>query len=263
MWSASDPRVSQQVEQSSSEHLNKVWLTVAEAVSYCAERLLPRTAKTIRKWAHRSHLDPNNGDIVVRREDVENGFRWVIERSSLDRKIEQELEFEARRNQSDTSLSSETAPDASEHVHTGANQADDELPSVSLAEPAHTGANPSAPVPASAPAQLGDNSSPTSDKPVCTSAEQVEPVGDQADVVRQLQARIEDLKSEIEFYRDELRDRRHATEALTGVIETFRLTAQSNAWKSFDRSDNRRSHDIRPTNEGDRWPGENAGDGVQ
>ena len=91
---------------------NRVWFTVADAVAYCAQRSLPRTAKTIRKWAHRSHLDPENGDVVVRREDVENGFRWVIDRSSLDRKIEQELEFEARRKSSDTSLSDGAAADA-------------------------------------------------------------------------------------------------------------------------------------------------------
>jgi hypothetical protein len=81
--------------------------------------------------------------------------------------------------------------------------------------------------------------------------------------VKQLEARIEDLKSEIEFYRDELRDRRHTTEALTDVIEAFRLTAQSNASKAFERTDGRRSHDIRPADAGDRWPGENARDGVQ
>jgi TolA-binding protein len=108
-----------------------------------------------------------------------------------------------------------------------------------------------------------DRSAEPSAEPVRTSADKAEPVGDQGDVVKQLEARIEDLRSEIEFYRDELRDRRHTTEALTDVIEAFRLTAQSNASKAFERTDNRRSHDIRPAKAGDRWPGENAGDGVQ
>ena len=74
------------------------WLTVAEAAAYCSLKDLDRTPKTVRKWAHRSHLDPENAELTVRREDVDNGFRWTIERASLDRKIAQELEFEARRS---------------------------------------------------------------------------------------------------------------------------------------------------------------------
>ena len=34
------------------------WLTVAEAVVYCTFKGLPRTAKTIRRWARRSLLFP-------------------------------------------------------------------------------------------------------------------------------------------------------------------------------------------------------------
>jgi hypothetical protein len=152
--------------------------------------------------------------------------------------------------------------DGSEPVRTGANRMEDELASVSLTEQVQTGANPSAPVSEGAPAQQSYILAKASTEPVRTSADKAEPVGDQGDVVKQLEARIEDLKSEIEFYRDELRDRRHTTEALTDVIEAFRLTAQSNASKAFERTDGRRSHDIRSTNAGDRWPGENAGDGV-
>ncbi|MEO1143796.1 MAG: hypothetical protein AAFW66_15890, partial [Pseudomonadota bacterium] len=62
------------------------WLTVADAVIRCTERALPRTPKTIRKWAARSHANPENADISVRREDTENGFRWSIEAKSLERK---------------------------------------------------------------------------------------------------------------------------------------------------------------------------------
>jgi len=74
------------------------WLTVSNAVIRCTERGLPRTPKTIRKWAARSHLSPDNADISVRREDTENGFRWSIQATSLDRKIDEELEFEARKS---------------------------------------------------------------------------------------------------------------------------------------------------------------------
>jgi hypothetical protein len=165
------------------------WLTVSEAVEYCFQNSLPRTAKTIRKWAHRSHLDPDNGDVVVRREDVENGFRWVIERSSLDRKIEQELEFEARRKSAATSLSDRPDADGSEPVRTGSNRMEDELASVSLTEQVQTGANPSAPVSEGAPAQQSYILAKASTEPVRTSADKAEPVGDQGDVVKQLEAR--------------------------------------------------------------------------
>lgn len=49
-----------------------------------------------------------------------------------------------------------------------------------------------------------------------------------------MRERLEDLKSEVAFYQEELRDRRQATSALTDVIEAFRLTAQSNAHQSRD-----------------------------
>lgn len=73
------------------------WLTVQDAVTYCTSKGLSRTPKTIRKWAMRSHLlEPGAGDVVARSQDTENGFRWLIERNSLDVKIAQELEFDAR-----------------------------------------------------------------------------------------------------------------------------------------------------------------------
>ena len=67
------------------------------------------------------------------------------------------------------------------------------------------------------------------------------------EVILQLEARINDLKSEVEFYRDELRDRRQTTLALTDVIEAFRLTAASNASRARERSERSdgRAHDIR------------------
>lgn len=238
------------------------WLSVSEAVIFCEQNGLPRTPKTIRKWALRSFQDQGNSDLTARREDVENGFRWVIERTSLLRKIQQELEFEARRKAVANSLSSGTAPNKFQPVPTGAHYVDDELASVSLAESVQTGADTSVPVLDGAPAQPGDKPDVAPAEPVHTSADEVKAVGNQIDAVKQLEARIEDLKSEIEFYRDELRDRRHTTEALTDVIEAFRLTAQSNASKAFERTDGRRSHDIRSSDAGDRWTGENAGDGV-
>ena len=74
------------------------WLTVQEAVAYCLSMGLHRTPKTVRKWAQRAR-DPEAGtaEILVKAQDTENGFRWLIERSSLDVKIEQEKQFEQRR----------------------------------------------------------------------------------------------------------------------------------------------------------------------
>lgn len=183
------------------------WLTVAEAVAYCADKGLARTPKTVRKWAHRSHLHPDNADLVVRREDVDNGFRWTVERASLDRKIEQELEFEVRRTKDNEAEPVHTGADASEQVHTSAVSEKGQIEDANPSEPVHTGAHPSAHV------RSGDGT------------------------VEQLVARIEDLKAEVEFYRDELRDRRQTTTALTDVIEAFRLTAQTNAHNALSKSD--------------------------
>lgn len=238
------------------------WLTVAEAVSYCALKHLPRTAKTVRKWAHRSHLDPENGDVVVRREDVENGFRWTIERASLDRKIKQELEFEARRSSSVVAEPAQTDLEASGQVRTGAFDETADLTSVSETDIVSTGANPSSHVASGASAQQSDVDADQLSEQAQTHANQGEPVRDMDSIVEHLYARIQDLKSEVEFYRDELRDRRHTTLALTDVIEAFRLTAATNASKAQERDDNRRAHDIRPTDTGDRWQGENAADDV-
>jgi len=245
-----------------SAHSAIEWLTVAEAVSYCALKGLPRTAKTVRKWAHRSHLDPENGDVVVRREDVENGFRWTIEHTSLDLKIKQELEFEARRSSSVAKEPTQTEAEASGEVRTGAFDEIAELASVSKTDLVRTGANPSSHVAAGASAQQSDLNPDQLSEQVQTRANQGEPGRDTDSVVQQLEARIQDLKSEVEFYRDELRDRRHTTLALTDVIEAFRLTAATNASRAQERGDNRRAHDIRPADTGDRWQGENAADDV-
>ena len=192
------------------------WLTVAEAVAYCSLKDLDRTPKTIRKWAHRSHHDLENADLTVRREDVDNGFRWTIERTSLDRKIAQELEFEARR----TGEPIETRPDVSGAVQTSANAENEDSASESPPEPVQTGAHPS-----------GSVHNPEA-------------------VIDGLRERIDDLKGEVEFYRDELRDRRQTTAALTDVIEAFRLTAQSNASKA-EREGERNANQPRIFDEGD------------
>ena len=87
------------------------WLSVPEAVAYCAEKGLARNIKTVRRWAQRSLSRPENAEVLVREQDTENGFRYVIDQSSLDRKIAQELEFEAKRTGTDTPAPDPTGPD--------------------------------------------------------------------------------------------------------------------------------------------------------
>jgi hypothetical protein len=73
------------------------WLSVAEAVAYCASRGLSRNIKTVRRWAHRSFAHPESAEVLVRKQDTDTDFRYVIERGSLDVKIAQELDFEKQK----------------------------------------------------------------------------------------------------------------------------------------------------------------------
>ena len=192
------------------------WLTVSEAVTYCSIKELQRTPKTIRKWAHRSHSDPENADLVVRREDVDNGFRWSIERESLDRKIAQEHEFEARREE----------------------------------EPVQTGSHPAEQVHTAVVGKNGENEHLVSDEPVRTALNSSRPVRDESQLVSELRDRIKGLNDEVDFYREELRDRRLTTAALADVIEAFRLTAHTNSQRA-ERESEHKSQQPRMFDDGD------------
>lgn len=114
------------------------WLTVQDAVTYCQSKGLSRTPKTIRKWALRSqNLDAGSGDVVACAQDTENGFRWLIEHTSLDVKIAQEIEFEARKKP-------ETfVPNLLEPVATGADGGTAVQPDNAMEEPVNTSAHSS------------------------------------------------------------------------------------------------------------------------
>lgn len=116
-------------------------MTVQEAVAYCLSSGLNRTPKTIRKWAQRSQ-NPISGsaEIVVKSQDTENGFRWLIERTSLDVKIAQELEFEIRKNKLDKNAN------LFEQVATGLNLSKPVQVNESDREPLSTSENGSAQV---------------------------------------------------------------------------------------------------------------------
>lgn len=165
------------------------WLTVAEAVIRCTDRGLSRTPKTIRKWAARSFEQPEAADILVRREDTGNGFRWSIEATTLERKIDEELEYEAQR---------QPKPDATgvhlfEHVGL-------ETTAENLEEPVET---PSEPVPTSTESSGGSG------------------------VEAELRHQLEQSRAEVEFLRDELVHRRQTDKALGTVIEAFKLNAET------------------------------------
>ncbi|HUU46826.1 MAG TPA: hypothetical protein VM118_13940 [Acidobacteriota bacterium] len=96
-----------------SPDMSGPWLTVPEAAAYCADKGLSRNIKTVRRWAQRSHAKPENAEVLAHEQDTENGFRYVIERESLDRKIAQELDFEAQRAQADRSAPAPTGADTS------------------------------------------------------------------------------------------------------------------------------------------------------
>jgi hypothetical protein len=72
------------------------WLSVADAVAYCAANGIQRNIKTVRRWAHRSVAHPETAEVLAQKQDTETDFRYVIELGSLDVKIAQELAFEAQ-----------------------------------------------------------------------------------------------------------------------------------------------------------------------
>lgn len=87
------------------------WLSVPEAVAYCEAQGLRRNIETVRRWAARSLARPESAEVLAREQDTPNGFRHLIERKSLDRKIAQELAFEASRASADASEPVGTGPD--------------------------------------------------------------------------------------------------------------------------------------------------------
>jgi hypothetical protein len=173
------------------------WLTVSDAVILCTERGLPRTPKTIRKWAARSLFAPDNADISARREDTENGFRWSIEAESLDRKIDEELEFEARKS----------------------------------GQPDGTGAHISEPVPSEDTPKTQTELAPNMPEPVPTGEHAAVPLNG---VEEELRAQLKHTQGEVLFLRDELRHRRKTDEALGSVIEAFRLNSETTQAKLIE-----------------------------
>ena len=212
------------MHQGEPEHLSapvfSAWLTVAEATNYCSLKGLNRTSKTIRKWALRSHNDSENADLNVRREDIETGFRWSIERDSLDRKIIQELEFEQRMRISvDHSGVPEGAP-----VQPGAPngfQTEVRLPQGASAHPG----------------------SPRHEIEIEEKKDFIQPnATDTSELIDSLKDQIRRLDEQVDFYKEELRDRRTSTKALAEVIQAFRLNAENQNTRQHNSGSH---HDVR------------------
>jgi len=120
------------------------WLSVPEAVAYATEKGLSRNIKTVRRWAQRSHAHPENAEVLVRAQDTENGFRYVIEKTSLERKIAQELEFEAKRREADTPAPVPSGPDVPGQSQAGETAETHDRAAEDMSAPVRTG--PDAPV---------------------------------------------------------------------------------------------------------------------
>jgi hypothetical protein len=107
---AREGELSEQVE--TNTHQFGDWLSIEEVVLLSTELGLPRTPKTIRKWAARSFGSPEGqAEVIVRKKDTTNGFRWMLERVSVERKIQEEINL---------------LDEADEMVATGANRSEPE-----------------------------------------------------------------------------------------------------------------------------------------
>lgn len=201
---------------------------------------LNRTPKTIRKWALRSHQDTDNAELDVRREDIETGFRWSIERTSLERKIIQEIEFEKR---AQDALGRSGAPRV-EPVPTGVHSVSKESTSTHQSAPVQTSLDRFA--------SQKDNISDT-DK---------HDENDDSELVQSLRDQIRRLDEQVDFYKEELRDRRTSTKALAEVIQAFRLNAEN---QNNRQQSSGKHNDVRESNSkeaGDNETGTQSHDGV-
>lgn len=203
------------------------WLTVDEAVSLCADHGLSRTPKTLRKWAERS-FQKEDSEIIVHREDTMWAYRWKFEKTSLLRKIEQEVSLSS----SNTSEPVRTPPN--EGLQT--QQAQDDLQSDSHEphpfEPVRTGSQERSEHEPVNPDEPGSNDS----KPVRTSSHQTDEL---QGVLEEVRERLADKNKEVEFLRGQLEiaqaevGRRatstdEALKTIDRVVHSFELQAEAN-----------------------------------
>ena len=208
--------------------LDYSWLTVDQAVAFCAERGLSRTPKTLQKWAERSYNKPD-ADIVVRRADTMWGYRWKIEQASLSRKVAEEL-----------SLADVSAP-----VRTSANTpaTPNDLPinkiQVNRSEPVRTGAETFTQPIINSNQENSDEPGSHLSEHVRTGAHDIRPTENSAKVLSEVRERLRDKDAEIAFLRDQLGkaqaevERRatstdEALKTIDRVVRSFEMQAEAN-----------------------------------
>lgn len=209
-------------------HVFGAWMTVQEAVTYCMSKGLPRTAKTVRKWAQRSiEAVEGSGEIAVQRQDTENGFRWLIGRDSLDVKIDQEKELILR----------------NEEEHWGANTAEQVRTGLHLFEQVGTGADVFTQVPineqANEPVRTHENTS----EPVSTGAHI-----ESKEIVSLLKKQLERAEHQLDVKDkqiDALLERDRETNILIQGLQTS-LTGVVNALPSGRRDERHEAHHFPP-----------------
>lgn len=223
--------------RTSSHGFEREWMTVEQAVVFCAERGLTRTPKTIRKWAERSS-GLADGEVIARKEDTPYGnYRWQIEAASLVRKVEEELSVrgsnlhEPVRSSANATLFGnareasphliEPTPNHPQQVRTGAHRFEPISDQNNLPVKDEPGANPTELV------QTGDRRS----KPVQLSDLEL--------VLDEVRERMGDKDREIAFLRDQLSEaqaeiRRRAAstdealKTIDRVVRSFEMQAEAN-----------------------------------
>ncbi|MCE8006009.1 hypothetical protein [Aestuariivita sp.] len=202
------------------------WLTVDEAVAFCAERGLSRTPKTLRKWAERSY-NKEDADITVRREDTMWSYRWKIEKASLARKVDQELSL--------------AGANASEPVRTGATETAENttVEPENTFEPVRTGAGMISETNSDQKPSKTDEPRANASEPVRTGSVDIRPAGVSANVLEEVRERLRDKEEEIAFLRGQLDkaqaevERRatstdEALKTIDRVVRSFEMQAEAN-----------------------------------
>lgn len=203
------------------------WLSVEKAVVYCAELGLTRTPKTIRKWAERSSGLPD-GDVLARKEDTPWGYRWQIEKASLTRKVEEEIELRGA--------------NPSEPVYTGAPSSDQPNSEKTTTFNSEPTPNPSDPVQTGADMFERSARQSAQENPPEPSAHPFEQVQNRSEietVLDEVRARMSDKDNEIAFLREQLADAQteigrraastdEALKTIDRVVRSFEMQAEAN-----------------------------------
>jgi len=213
--------------QTGAHPFEQDWLSVEQAVVYCAELGLTRTPKTIRKWAERSSGLPD-GEVLARKEDTPWGYKWQIEKVSLTRKVNEELELRAANTPELVRTGLPEQPQTSSEISIE-NKIE---PGAHPSEPVHTGANTVAPLDAQSNQQNEPEPSANQPAPVQTRSE-IELVLDE------VRERMSDKDNEIAFLRDQLSEAQieigkraastdEALKTIDRVVRSFEMQAEAN-----------------------------------